>query len=234
MKTSGGTATPSRFQRTSASTPRICGRAQIEDRLIDDAEAPRFDGAAKGLDQLEPLQPLVAERQAVRLVSVLAVALGVVHREVGLAEKRIGDAAGLRHGDTDGRRDGDVFAGDREAAAQSGEDSVARGGDLAGVVDVLEQDGELVAAEARHGVFASDGGADAAPDLDEDVVAGRVAEQVVDALEAVEVAEQHGEPAAAPLLHIDACSHAVHEQGTVREAGQRVVPRLMSHRVARG
>ena len=58
------------------------------------------------------------------------------------------------------------------------------------VVDVLEQDDELVAAEARRGV----GGAHA-PDqpprgLAQELVAGRVAEAVVDVLERVEVDEQ--------------------------------------------
>ena len=54
----------------------------------------------------------------------------------------------------------------------------------------VEQHGELVAAEPRHGVPGAQRGRDAAGERDQQVVADGVAEAVVDELEAVDVEEQ--------------------------------------------
>ena len=61
-----------------------------------------------------------------------------------------------------------------------------------GVWRPVEQQRELVAAEARDGVGAAHAGAQALGRLHEHAVAGLVAEVVVDALEVVEVDEHHG------------------------------------------
>ena len=57
--------------------------------------------------------------------------------------------------------------------------------------DVLEQDRELVAAEARGHVGAARARVQPARELDQHLVAGGVAERVVDRLEVVEVEEDH-------------------------------------------
>ena len=54
-------------------------------------------------------------------------------------------------------------------------------------------------------------------------VADRVAERVVDVLEAVEIEEQHGELAVPPMRAGDRLSDAIGEQRPVGQAGQRVV-----------
>jgi len=53
--------------------------------------------------------------------------------------------------------------------------------------------GELVAAQARHGVPGAHHGGQAAADGHEQVVADLIAERVVDLLEAVEIDEEHGQ-----------------------------------------
>ena len=68
------------------------------------------------------------------------------------------------------------------------------------VGDVLAQDRELVAAEAGDGLVPAQRVAQALGDRDDQLVAGRVAEAVVDDLEAVEVEEQHRDVAAAAAL----------------------------------
>ena len=59
-------------------------------------------------------------------------------------------------------------------------------------VDVLAHDEEFVASEARHRVARPHRHPQPAADLDERVVARRVAVRVVDLLEVVEIDEQHG------------------------------------------
>ena len=59
-------------------------------------------------------------------------------------------------------------------------------------LDTLQQDGELVAAEPGQRVAGPESGADALGDRHQELVAGVVAEAVVDDLEPVDVGEQHG------------------------------------------
>ena len=60
--------------------------------------------------------------------------------------------------------------------------------------DVLDQDGELVAAEPRDRVAGPDRVGEALADRLEQRVAGRMTEAVVDGLEVVEVEEEHRDP----------------------------------------
>ena len=73
-------------------------------------------------------------------------------------------------------------------------------GDAGGalVVAAVEQDGELVAAEPRRQVAGAQAGAQAAGEGDQQLVADLVAEAVVDALEVVEVEEEHDGAAVGP------------------------------------
>ena len=95
---------------------------------------------------------------------------------------------------------------------------------LGGVFEVVEQDGELVAAEPRHGVAGAHRRPQPARDPDEELVAGYVAEAVVDDLEAVEVEEEHGEPISrVPLGAAAGELQVIHKQGAVCQSRQPVV-----------
>ena len=98
------------------------------------------------------------------------------------------------------------------------------------LVDVLEQDDELVAAEARRGVDAADAAGEPVRGLAKQIVAGRVTERVVDVLEHVEIDEQHGGLRLPALGPDQGVLEAVDQQQPVREAGERIVQRLV-HRV---
>ena len=83
--------------------------------------------------------------------------------------------------------------------------------------EVAEQQGELVAAEARHGVAGPDDLAQPLRDLDQQHVAPGVAEALVDGLEAIDVEEQHREPVVfAATLERERLSEAVDEERPVR------------------
>ena len=90
-----------------------------------------------------------------------------------------------------------------------------------------QQDAELVAAEAGHGVAGRAARVAAAADLLEQHVAVVVAERVVDLLEVVEVHEHHGGRVSRRAAARSACCDAVAEQHAVRQAGERVVERLV-------
>ena len=68
---------------------------------------------------------------------------------------------------------------------------------------------------------------------DQHIVAGGVAERVVDLLEAVEVELDHGQPLAAAVRALDQRVEMVGEEGAVVQAGQPVMDGDEGHGVAR-
>ena len=98
---------------------------------------------------------------------------------------------------------------------------------LALPAQVLAQDHELVAAVADHGVAGPERALQSAGDLDEQIVAGVVAEPVVDAFEAVEVEEQQRERGGMAARASDRDVEPVEQEHAVRQAGKRIVERLV-------
>ncbi len=80
--------------------------------------------------------------------------------------------------------------------AAGGRDRIALGADS-------EEDRELVAPDSRDGVCRPDGGCESCADHREQAVARDVAEGVVDALEVVEVEEQHGHRSVDPVPPVE-------------------------------
>ena len=158
----------------------------------------------------------------------LARLLRAVHRDVGAAHQVVGvrAGAGARGGEPDRGAHPARLAGDRDRLGQQRDDPVR---DLlaAALVGVLEQHRELVAAQPRGQVGRTDAAADPLGGGDQDGVAGGVAGVVVDALEVVEVEEEHGAGAARAGQRL---VQAAHEQRAVGEVGERVAVGLALER----
>ena len=96
-----------------------------------------------------------------------------------------------------------------------------------GILDALEQDGELIAAETTDRVTIATHGPESLGDLDEDLVAGAVADGVVDRLEVIDV-EHHDRMALAAVQGaIERVLGPVLKQGRVGEVGEAVMERLV-------
>ena len=89
--------------------------------------------------------------------------------------------------------------------------------------DVREQDPELVAAEAGHGVGLAQHTVQAGADLPQEEIARVMAEGVVDLLEPVEVDQEEGGVVPVARARQDRLVRAVAEEAAVREGGERVV-----------
>lgn len=91
--------------------------------------------------------------------------------------------------------------------------------------EICRQHREFVAAEARDRAARADQSLQARGDLDQQAVSGRMAEQIVDLLEAVEVETEEGHI----LGPIGACRQLklddLLEMQAIRQLGQDVVPR---------
>ena len=119
---------------------------------------------------------------------------GSVHGGIGIAQEVFGTAVfGIpeRDADADGGKDLDAVEVERNPKLFL--DPFGGDGRAANVLDVLDQDDELVAAEPRDRVARPARLFDSLGDGAQQLVAGDVAEAVVDVLESVEVEEEHCE-----------------------------------------
>ena len=140
------------------------------------------------------------------------------------------DRLGTRHGDADAGLDPDLLTGDREGWCQGQQEPLGYLVDLGLAGEAVQQDAELVTAQARRRVFGPQAAQNPVGDRDEQAVTALVTEQVVDLLEAVQVAVQDGyHPSAGPA--IQRVGQPVGEHGAVVQPGQGVVAREVGHLV---
>ena len=180
--------------------PRDFAGAQTQLRLEREQEFTALDRLGQrgfGID-LE----LVFARQFLGEQAMLPAAtrFGAVHGNVGGAHQRF-DAGAVVGADRDAdrRADVDAVAMKLERFADCQRDAPRDPLDLGGRADRREEQGELVAGETRDqgstnfivGDFGADHDAQPVGDHDQQLVAARMAEAVVDCLEPVEVDEQH-------------------------------------------
>ena len=118
----------------------------------------------------------------------------------------------------------DLVPGHRERALEHPDDAVGDAADVLGVADVVQQHGELVAAQARGEVAGLERAEQASGDRLQQLVADRVPERVVDRLEVVEIQEEDRVVAPARGQQL---AEPIEEERAVGQAGQRVVEGLV-------
>jgi hypothetical protein len=201
--------------------------AEIDDGLVLDAEAVFVHGAAEHALHTEPADGPRAQIGVEHLPAIPSAVLGSVERQVGLLEEPCRAVVGVRGGrDADAGRAHELLVADLERDAARGDDPITERDRLFEPRDVLDQDGELVATEARERVLRPQGRAEPLGHLQQHGVAHEVAERVVDELEAVEIEEEDGHQPVAPLDAAQGLLQPVHEDRAIGNAGQGVGGRL--------
>ena len=153
IRSPGGSGRPSASViRSSASKPMSRPSATRSDRLVAEAHAAGLTRGAQHRLELQAGHDLLVHAPVEQLGPVAAGALGAVHRDVGVAHELARGRRRAADGDADAGRDEQGLAVElervRERALHAIGDRVHR--DRAG--DLVEQDDELVAAEAGHRV----------------------------------------------------------------------------------
>ncbi len=103
---------------------------------------------------------------------------------------RFGAVLGVE-ADADARREEKLAPGEHERPGERTRELLDHRGDVARIREVLEQHREFVAAQPGDRVIPAQGLAQPLADQAQRLVAGVVAEGVVDDLEAIEIEEQH-------------------------------------------
>ena len=153
-----------------------------------------------------------------------AALLGHVHGDVGPLQQQRGVVPVLgRHGDAGAGRDGQGEAVHFDRPLHFEVELVDDFDGALGVVHVGDDQRELVTAQPGHGGAAGGGAQQALGDLAQEAVADGVTERVVHVLEAVDVQQHNGHPAALA----QGGSSAGQEEHPVRQTGEHVVRRLV-------
>ena len=166
-------------------------------------------------------------------MAVLAAFLGAVHRRVGAAKEPLGfrpaGLAGTAENYAGTGRRKDLASVQVEGGVQLPRQPLGGGDRVGEAPDLLQQDDELVPPEAGYRVSGPRATAQAPGDLDQQLVAGPMAQRVVDVLEVVQVGEEHRNLAGSivgffpPPGALERRSQALQEEGAVGQAGEGVV-----------
>ena len=161
----------------------------------------------------------------------LAQRLGAVHRHVRVAQHVLGllVIGGPDRG-ADAGAGADFLAAELERLAHYFVHAVGDADGVGGSAHVVEPHGELVAAVARQRVAFAQARFQPPRDLLQQLIAGLVAEGVVDGLEAVDVDEEDRESIILVTARsIKGMAKQIEEQRAIRQPGERVVARVVRH-----
>jgi hypothetical protein len=202
---------------------------RLHDRLVVQDEFLAVQGAPQVAGQRKAVQDAGVEVVVVDLVAA-ALLLGRVHGRVGVAEQAVELLTLVPQGDPGAGLGQDLTAVHHDWVADPCKDPAGHGLGL-GLVGGREDDRELVATDPGRGVGRSKAGPQPVGHLDQNVVAGGVAQVVVDLLEAVQVEHGDGEVLASASRIGHGLGETVVGQGPVGEPGERIVEGLMGELV---
>ena len=201
--------------------------AEAIDRLVVQLELVALERVAQlalGLEAAHGAGPHLGVEE---LAAGAAALLGPVHRGVGVADQQLGvdgsRVGGPGDGDADAGGDEVVGAAHRVGLGEGGGDAIGDRDRLVLVGEAVDEDAELVAAEAGDDVAGPQVGAQPRRDRPQQLVAGVVADAVVDQLEVVEVEEEDPDRRARDGAARERVAERVDEAEPVGQAGERVV-----------
>ena len=204
-------------------------RGEGDGGLVVEDELALLDGPAHITLELEAGHGRGVHGGVEEAVAALPLALGSVHGGVGVAQQLVGGLAiALGEADPQAGVNEDLLAREEERWGQDVDDALRQAIGSFGFFQVLEQDGELVAAQTSRGVAGSQAALQADRHRDEQLVADRVTQAVVHGLEAVEVHHHDRDRGGVPFLATHGVVHTVGEQRPVGQVRQRVVEGLMT------
>ncbi|MGY4502613.1 hypothetical protein ACVWYH_006570 [Bradyrhizobium sp. GM24.11] len=199
--------------------------AEIEERLEHQKQLLARDGACEvRLQCLAVARGLVvffleeADRARSGLFGAIERGVGVLHD----VERRVA-VAGRQH-DTDAGGADELAAFDQERFGEGRDETLGDFERIFRSCQIGHHQRELVAADTRDMLSRAGAALQAACDLDQDFVAGGMAEPVIDLLEAIEVEQQHGELLAGQREALERAIERLVEGDAVGQLRQRILP----------
>ena len=158
------------------------------------------------------------------LKAATAAGFGLIHGGIHALEQQFSvDGVVGKGADADADGDGDRDLSDRYGDGEGSDELGCDAFRLAGAVEIVEENDELVSSHASDAVGFADGGCDAFGGGAEDVIAGVVAGGIVDVFEVVEVQHEERDALVETLDAVECDLQAIVEQGAGGESGEGVV-----------
>ncbi|MNQ68641.1 hypothetical protein D3C85_832030 [compost metagenome] len=193
-------------------------------RLINQIELIAQQCIAQVFFQLATAAHLAVDAGDIELITVARAGLGQGHGLLGLLQQLLGAVAVLREqGDANGRAQADFLMVEGERRLQIIKDALRQFGRFVRLLDIRLYQCELVAAETGEGAEATAVGAQTIGQGQQQLVAGLVAELLVDTFEIIQPHAQHRDPAL-QLAGVDQnLVQLLLELLAIRQAGEEVV-----------
>ena len=208
-------------QRLAGEMSRV---AQVDDRLVMQAELVPGDGLAQLVFEIDQRLLGIFQCGIEQRVLVSSLSLGLIHGDIGIAQQGLGIATVQgRKGHANRGGGMNFLAVDIVGSLEQADDLACQYLGLRRVLQVLDDDGELVAAEPGDGVFLAQAVAQALGRLLQQLVAEKVPQRIVDQLEAVEIQQHDGGTAVAAGFQFQCVIEALVEHQAVRQLGQHIV-----------
>ena len=164
--------------------------AQAHDSLEIGFEFRTCQAVTQLAFQIEQTQSFLMQMLVEYFEAMSPVCLGPIHRHVGIAQQFFGvEVALIAESDADAGRRIELFAREAHRLAQCVEYALSRMIGVLRTMDIFQQEGELVTAQARDDIGFPYAGGDPLTGQLEQLIANQVANAVVDDLEAVKVEE---------------------------------------------
>ena len=202
---------------------RLVGEA--DDRLVMDDHLLAFERPAQVGLHRQDIGGVLAQGRAIGLNAVAAEPFGLLHGDLAVLDHLL-DAAQLwvHHGDADRSGEEDFAIGEGDGGAQGAAQGIGEGGDAFGFLLGDQDEAEAVAVEPGQGVLGLQQPSEPARDRQQNGIADRQADAVIDFLEAVDVDDEDRRPGRPFRLGAgDRGVEPVEEQFAVGQAGQIVV-----------
>ena len=203
--------------------PIISERGERDDGLIVHAELAAHERAPQATLDLQPAHSPRPHRVVEQLDPAAAELLRGEHRDIGVAQqagRRV--VRPLGHDDPHARVEEDLVRAERERLVEHPAQPVRERHHVVDAGNVVADDGELVAAEARQTISGAQHAAEPAGRGGEQFVARFVAQAVVHDLEVVDV-EHHQADRRVGRARTQRVLQPLDEHHAVRQLGQRIV-----------
>ncbi len=202
--------------------------AGVDDRLVEKVYLSLRERVTQILLQHPSVRRGLEEIAGKEAEAPPAARLRGIEREIDVADQFLaGGTIARRHGHADGGTDDAAAATHRIGLGQAGDDAVREIPHPATIIETRQDDLELVAPEAENLLPVADDLEEPFADLLQQRVTRRVAERVIDLLEAIEIDEEDGAwPPPVPERDQARLERARHAE-TVGQTGQRIVHRKL-------
>ena len=196
---------------------------EVDLRLVDQHKVIIVDGVAQAFLKHQPRTRAAIHFRREEAILLTPRTLGLVHGHVRSAQQALDVLPALGEaGNANARPQGHVHAVDGVPHRDLLDQLLGNPRGILGVLQAVEQCGELITADARQAVIGAQAGLELLTHTFEQLVASIVTERIIDPLEAIQIKVQHGHALATAINPRQRRVQRLVEPSTIEQPRQRI------------